>query len=78
MRNVFALIAVVCFLVALLKYTDWIFGMANAQSFLAGGFLALAISWLYAEVPRPTKKPAQEQPTKPPNPNDPESHIGMR
>ena len=52
--------------------------MANAQSFLAGGFLALAISWLYAEVPRPTKKPAQEEPKPKPDPNDREAHIGMR
>jgi len=77
MRQLFALIAIVCFLVAMLKFTDWIFGTANAYSFLSGGFLAFAISWLYSEVPRPSpKKPAQEQAK--PNPNDPESHIGMR
>ena len=50
-RNLFALIAVICFLVALLKFTGWIFGLQNAQSFLAGGLLALGISWMFAEAP---------------------------
>jgi len=78
-KRLFAFIAIVCFLIALLKDVGWIFGSANEQAFLIGGFLALSISWLYADVPQAprTQRPAQEQP-QPTQPVDPRSHIGMR
>lgn len=62
-KRLFAFIAIICFLIALLKATGWIFDTNNEESFLVGGLLAFSISWLYSDAPT---QPPQRRPPPPP------------